>query len=90
MVLFNDIVQIFNLTNRDIGAAILVIGPDGRGIGPTPIDGDRLWDAVTANCLGEKTPRGGFGAYIVQVILTGIVNLVEIISEAILGPQWEI
>ena len=46
MVLFQDIIQIFHLTDDDVGAVLLILALDGRLIGCTPIDGDRVWHAV--------------------------------------------
>jgi hypothetical protein len=58
MVLLHHVVQIFDLTDRDGSAMLLIIGPDGRSIGLTPIDGNRLRDPMAADGLFQKAQGG--------------------------------
>src|SRR5262245_6758663 len=58
MVLFHDIIQIFHLPDDDVGAVRLIVALDGRVIGRTPIDRDRLRDPVTVARLRQKAERG--------------------------------
>ncbi len=58
MVLLHDIIQVFHLPNRDGGAVLLVVVLDGRFIGRTPVDRDRLGHAVTAERFGQEALRG--------------------------------
>ena len=58
MVLLHDIIQLFDLADFNRGAVLGIIALDGRFIGGTPVDGDRLWYAVAADRLGQKTFRG--------------------------------
>ena len=54
MILLHDIVEILDLSNDDGRAMLLVIAPDGRRIGLTPVNGDLFGHAVPADGLGQK------------------------------------
>ena len=58
MILLHNIVEILNLADGDRGAVLLVIALDGRFIRRTPIDGDFLRHAMTADRFGQETLRG--------------------------------
>ena len=58
MILFHDIVEIFDLADGDGGAVLLVVALDGRFIGRTPVDGDLLRHAVAADRLRQKALGG--------------------------------
>ena len=54
MVLFDDVIEILDLTNLDGGAVLVIVALDRGFIGRTPIDGDLLRYTMTADRLGEK------------------------------------
>ena len=54
MVLFDHIVEIRDLRNRDPRAKFLVVAPDRRFIGYAPIARDLLRHAMPADRFGEK------------------------------------
>src|SRR4030095_9453272 len=58
MVLLHNVVEIFNFTDGDSRAVFRIIALDGRCMGRTPVNGDRLRHAVAANRLRQK-PLGG-------------------------------
>lgn len=58
MVLLDNIIQIFHLTDDDGGAMLLVVALDRRGIGLTAVDGDGLGDPMAADRLLEKAQGG--------------------------------
>jgi len=49
MILLHDVVEIFHLTDDDIGAMCLVVALDGGCIGVTAVDGDLLRASVAAD-----------------------------------------
>ena len=55
MILFHHIFQLFHRAHGDRGPVLLVVGPDGRGMGLAPVDGDVFGDAVPADRLGQET-----------------------------------
>ena len=57
MVLFHQVVEIFDLANFDRGAVRFVVAADGRRIRLAAIDGDRLGRAVTTDRVREKAQR---------------------------------
>lgn len=58
MILFDDVVEIFDLADFYHRTMFLVVTLDGGFIGVAPVNGDRLRDPVPANGLLEK-PEGG-------------------------------
>ena len=58
MVLLDHIIQVFYLTDNDVGAVCLVVALDGRFVGLTVGNGDGLGDPMTTDCLPQKAPRG--------------------------------
>ena len=60
MILFDDVVQIFDLADGDRGPVLFIVALDGRFIGRTPVDGDLLRHAVAADRFLEKAERGLF------------------------------
>jgi hypothetical protein len=54
MVLLDNIIQIFHLTDDDGGPMRLVVALDGGFIGVTAVNGDLLRDAATAERLCQK------------------------------------
>ena len=54
MVLLDDIVEVLPLADDDCRAVRLVVPPDGGRIGPAPVDGDRLRDAMAPKRLDEE------------------------------------
>jgi hypothetical protein len=57
MVLLDDVVQVFALSQRNARVVVSVVADDRRGVGAALVDGNRLWFAVPINCLLEKTAR---------------------------------
>ena len=57
MVLFHEVIEIFDLADFDRGAVRLVIALDGGFIGVTAVNGDLLRHAVAANRLASETVR---------------------------------
>jgi hypothetical protein len=55
MILFDDVVQVFALTQRNARFMVFVVADDRRGVGAALVDGDRLWFAVLIDCSLEKT-----------------------------------
>jgi hypothetical protein len=58
MILFQNIIEIFNLADHDCGAMLSIITPHGDGIGPTAVDGDHPRDAMIADHFREKAHGG--------------------------------
>ena len=58
MILFHDIIEIFDLADGDRGAVLRIVALDGRFIGRTPVDRDLLRHAMAADRLLQK-PQGG-------------------------------
>jgi hypothetical protein len=54
MVLFDDIIQVSDLTDSDGRAVLLVVALDGGFIGRTSVDRDRLREPVTADRFRQK------------------------------------
>jgi hypothetical protein len=54
MVLFHDVIEIFDLADGDGRAVLLVVALDGRFIGVTAVNRNRLGDAMPADGLLEK------------------------------------
>jgi hypothetical protein len=58
VVLFHDVVEVFDLADRDRGPMLLIVTLDGGFIGVTAVNRDRLGDTMPADGLLEK-PSGG-------------------------------
>jgi hypothetical protein len=54
MILLDNIVEVFALTDDDGGAMFLIIVADSRGIGLAAINGNLLRDPMTADRFGQK------------------------------------
>jgi hypothetical protein len=54
MILLHEVVEILDLTDGDGGSMLLVVAPNGRGIGLAPINGDRLVDTMATDRLGGE------------------------------------
>jgi hypothetical protein len=54
MILLHNIIEVLHLTDGDGGPMLLIVTPDGGGIGLAPIDGDRLRHPMAANGFGEE------------------------------------
>jgi hypothetical protein len=57
MILFEDIIPVFDLPHHDVGAVCLVVALDHCGIGFTAVNGDSLGDPVAADRLRQKPQR---------------------------------
>ena len=62
MVLFNDVVEVFDLEDLDRASRTRELQDDidafqTRQIGPTLVDYDPIWHAIGANCPLEEPPR---------------------------------
>ena len=57
MILFDNVVEIFDFTDGDSRAVLRIIALDGRFIGRAPIAGDLLGHAMATNGLGEEAFR---------------------------------
>ena len=58
MVLFHDVVEVFDLADRDRGPMRLIVTLDGGFIGVTAVNRNRLGDAIPADRLREKPSCG--------------------------------
>ena len=54
MILFHDVIEIFDLANRDRGAVLFIVAFDGSFIGLAAIDGNLLRYTVAADGLLQK------------------------------------
>jgi len=54
VVLLHDIIEVFDLADCDRGPMRLVVALDGRLIGVTAVNRDRLGEAIAADRLLEK------------------------------------
>ena len=54
MVLFHDVVEVFDLADRNRGPMLLVVALNGGFIGVTAVNRDRCGDAMAAYGLREK------------------------------------
>jgi hypothetical protein len=57
MILFDHIIQVFDLMDDDVGTVGLVIAGDGGFIGLTAVNGDDFGHPVTADRLRQKPQR---------------------------------
>ena len=78
MVLFHNIIEIFDLAEGDRGAVLGVIALDGGFIRRTPVDGDLLGHAVTADRLGQEA----FGRPFIAVFRQQEIDLWPVLSTA--------
>jgi hypothetical protein len=60
MILLHHVVEVFHLTDDDIGAVFLVVALDRGFIGVAAVNGNRLGKPVAAARLLQKPPRGLF------------------------------
>src|SRR5262245_4960332 len=58
MVLLYDIIKVFDLTDSDSGAMLLVVALDGGFIGVTAVNGNDLRETIAADRLFQKPQRG--------------------------------
>jgi hypothetical protein len=58
VVLFHDIIHVFDLADRDRGTMLLVVTPHGGFIGLTAVNRDYLGDAIPAGGLLQKPSCG--------------------------------
>jgi hypothetical protein len=54
MILLHEVFEILALLDGDGGSMLLVVAPNGRGIGLAPTDGDRPGDTMATDRLGEE------------------------------------
>jgi hypothetical protein len=77
MILLYDIIEILYPTDRARGAMLVMLTPDRCGIGLAPIDGDRLWQTMAADGVGEEAPDGLFVAVLHEEEIDGVASLVH-------------
>jgi len=58
VVLFDDVIQIFVLTDFDVRLVFHVVALDRRRVGATLVDCDLLWRAMMADRLAQEPQRG--------------------------------
>ena len=73
---FDSIVEILDLADGDRGAVLLVVALDGRFIGRTPVDGDFLRHAVTADRFLEKAERCRLVPLLGEQTVQGLTGLI--------------
>src|ERR1700761_6911744 len=82
MILLDDVVQVFALTQRNARSVVFVVADDRRGVGAALVDGDRLRFAVLMDCSLEKTAWRGLittrGEQEVDCIAIAINSAVEV------------
>jgi len=81
MVLFHDVIELFDFTNCAARAVLRIIALDGRLIGRAPVDGDLLRHAVLADRLRQKTFRGRLIALLRQEAIDGLALLIHCTGE---------
>src|SRR4029077_1439570 len=74
---FPNIVEILDVADGDRGVVGLIVALDGGFSGRTPVDGDLLWHAMAADCLGQQA----LGRLLVPVLreeeVDGLARLVD-------------
>jgi hypothetical protein len=75
IVLLHHMIQIFH-PGDDGGPVLLIVAPEGRGIGLTAIDGDLLGHPVAADRLGEEAHGGPLIALGCQQEINGLASLI--------------
>ncbi len=58
MILLNDVVEVFDLTDLNESVTALVMTPYHRRIGTTLVDRDLIWRAVVLDRLAKEARRG--------------------------------
>ena len=58
MILLHDIVEVFDLPDRDRSPVRMIVALDGRFIGVTAVDGNDFRETMAAARLLQKPPRG--------------------------------
>src|SRR5262249_38552497 len=84
MILLHDIVEVFHLTDDDVGAVCLIVALDGGFIGVTAVDGDRLGETVAADGFFQKPERGLFIAVLRQEKVNGLPRLIPTVCSDII------
>jgi hypothetical protein len=87
MVLFQDGVEIPHPSYGDGRLVLDIIVPDGRGIGPTASNRTCLRHPVTADRLGEETPRRVRVSVRGQKEVDGLARLVHGVIEVVPVPS---
>src|SRR5215217_4514998 len=77
MILFDNVIEIFDPADFDRGAMFLIVALDRRFIGRTPVDGDLFWHAVATDHLGQKAFRGLLIALLRQEEINGLALLIH-------------
>src|SRR5438270_13010988 len=77
MILFDNVVEILDLTDGDCRAVLRIIALDGRFIGRTPVDGDLLRHAVAADRLDPEPLRRVLIALCCQQEINGLARLID-------------
>src|SRR6266571_5381050 len=83
MILFHNIVEIFDLADFYRGAVLRIVALNGRFIGRTAIDGDLLRHAVAADRLREEPLGGWLIALLCQQEINGLTGLIDRAIEVI-------
>ena len=58
MILFDDVIQIFDLTDFDVSLMFSIVAFDRRRVGAALVDRDLLRRAMLADRLAQKAQRG--------------------------------
>ena len=58
MILFDDVVEVFDLTDLDARLVFCIVAFDRRGVGTALVDRDLLRCAVPLDCLAQEPQRG--------------------------------
>src|ERR1700744_6470553 len=86
MILLDDVVQVFALSQRNARSVVFVVADDRRGVGAALVDGDRLRFAVLIDCSLEKTACSGLiamsGKQEVNCVTIAVNGTVEIAPAA--------
>ena len=77
------VVKIFDFADGDRRAVFLIVALDGRFMGRTPIDGDFLRHAMTANCLGQEPLGSVLVSMLRQQEIDGLAGLIHSAIEVI-------
>src|SRR5262249_17093672 len=74
---FHDVVEVFHLADGDVRAVFFVVAFNGRFVGVTAVNGDRLRDPVAADCLLQKPERCFFIPVLREEKVNGLAVLVH-------------
>ena len=58
MILFDDVVEVFDLTDLDVGLSFGIVAFDRRYVGTALVDRDLLRRSVLLDCLAQEPQRG--------------------------------